>query len=131
MSSGIVNAEARSSEKLYDLEALPGAWVKIRRFDHGEMIDRMGKIIVVGVGARKDGGESGDARIDHRASRIHDFAKAIIDHNLGDKKGNKYDFSKPKDVFAIDPTVGDEIADKIGEHQEAIPEEEVPNSEGS
>lgn len=131
---GLVNAEARPSEKLYELKSLPGAWVLLRRFDHGQMIDRMGKILVAGMPTQDDDGQmnqSGDIHIDHRAQRIHDFSKAIVDHNLGDAKGRKYSFKNPQHVFAIDPTVGDEINDLIGEHQEVIPEDEIPNSEGS
>lgn len=124
----IVNAEARPSIVLYDLESLPGAWVKVKRFDHGERIDRLGMILVMGIGGEEQGGA---ARIDHRAARVHDFSKAIVDHNLGNKVGVKYNFNMPKDVFAIDPTIGDEIDDIIGKHQEVIPEEELPNSDES
>jgi hypothetical protein len=134
----LVNAQARPSEVTYDLESIKGGWVTVRRFDHGERIDRLGKILVMGIGGEKDskggqgdGESSGEARINHRAARLHDFAKAIVDHNLADKSGKKYDFRKPESVFAIDAEIGDEIDDIIGTHQEAIPEEDVPKSDGN
>lgn len=131
---GLVDASARPSEKTYYLKSLPNAWILLRRFDHGQMIDRMGKVLVAGMTRDDDGqmNEGGDIHIDHRAQRIHDFAKAIVDHNLGDKDGKKYSFKNPQHVFAIDPTIGDEINDLIGEHQEVLPDKEtLPNSEGS
>lgn len=123
----LVNAEVRPSEETYNLESLSGAWVKIRRFDHGERIDRLGKILVMGLDEDKEG----HATINHRAARLHDFSKAIVDHNLGNSKGRKYDFTKPEDVFNLDPTIGDEIDDIIQVHQEAIPESDIPKSEES
>lgn len=127
--SGLVNAQARPSEETYDLKSLPGGWITVRRFDHGERIDRLAKVLVMGM---SDNGEEGaTATINHRAARLHDFAKAIVDHNLADSKGVKYDFKKPDAVFAIDAEIGDEIDDLIGRHQEVIPEEDLPNSEGN
>jgi hypothetical protein len=128
MTGQLVNAKARPSEATYNLESIEGGWIKVRRFTHGERVDRLGMILVMGISDDKEGGE---AKIDHKAARLHDFDKAIIDHNLGDGNGKKYDFSKQQDVFDIDPTIGDEIDDLIGTHQEAIPADEVPNSEGN
>jgi len=130
----LVNAQARPSEVNYPLESIEGGWVLVRRFDHGERIDRLGKILVMSIS--DDDGESGEktsgsATINHRAARLHDFAKAIVDHNLADRKGNKYNFKKPEHVFAIDGEIGDEIDDIIGKHQEALPDEDVPKSEGN
>ena len=123
----LVNAQARPSEELYELTSIPGGWIRVRRFDHGERIDRLGKVLVMGI----NDDESGSATINHRAARLHDFKNAIVDHNLSDAKGRKYDFSKPDDVFAIDASIGDEIDDLVGQHQEVIPPEEIPNSEGN
>ncbi len=125
--ANLVNAQAKPSEKNYPLESIEDGWVTVRRFDHGERIDRLSKILVMGI----DDDASGSATIDHRAARLHDFDKAIVDHNLSDKAGRKYNFGKPEDVFALDPTIGDEIDDIVGLHQEAIPEEDVPKSKGS
>jgi hypothetical protein len=122
----LVNAKARPSEATYELECLPGAWVKLRRFNHGERIDRMGKVLTIGY---NQDDETGQATINHRAARLHDFANAILDHNLGDGTGKKYNFHQPDDVFAIDPSVGDEIDDLIQTHQEVIPDAEIPKSE--
>lgn len=124
----LVNAKARPREETYNLECLPGAWVTIKRFNHGERIDRLGKILVMGMVDPDDPDSSPEARINHRAARLHDFSKAIVDHNLGDG-GKKYDFKKPDHVFDIDGTVGDEIDDLIQQHQEVIPDVEVPKSE--
>lgn len=123
----LVNAEARSSVERYPLTSIEGGWIKVRRFDHGERIDRLGKILVMGISDDDKG--TGSATINHRAARLHDFEKAIVDHNLGTKDGRKYNFSKTEDVFGLDPTIGDEIDDLIGEHQEAIPESDLPKSE--
>lgn len=128
MAGQLVNAKARLSEATLDLKSIEGGWIKVRRFTHGERIDRLGKVLVMGISDNEEGGE---ARIDHRAQRLHDFEHAIVDHNLSDGNGRKYNFSKKDDVFDIDPTIGDEIDDLIGEHQEAIPEDEIPNSEGN
>ncbi len=124
----LVNAEARPSVERYELTSIEGGWIKVRRFDHGERIDRLSKILVMGI---DDDGERGSATINHRASRLHDFEKAIVDHNLGNKDGRKYNFSKAEDVFGLDPTIGDEIDDIISDHQEAIPEADIPKSEGN
>ena len=122
----LVNAEARPSVERYELTSIEGGWIKVRRFDHGERIDRLSKILVMGI---DDDGERGSATINHRASRLHDFEKAIVDHNLGTEDGRKYNFNKAEDVFGLDPTIGDEIDDIIGEHQEVIPEADIPKSE--
>lgn len=126
----LVNAKARPREEVYDLKSLPGGWVKIRRFNHGERIDRLSKVLVMSVeGDEEDA--SPEARINHLAARQHDFAHAILDHNLGDGNGYKYNFKKKEDVMAIDGEVGDEIDDLIQIHQAVIPDSEVPNSERS
>ncbi len=122
----LVNAEARSSVERYALDSIEDGWIKVRRFDHGERIDRLSKILVMGISDDDTG--TGSATINHRAARLHDFEKAIVDHNLGTKDGRKYNFSKPEDVFALDPTIGDEIDDIIGTHQEAIPDTDIPKS---
>ncbi len=123
----LVNAEARSSVETYPLESIEDGWIKVRRFDHGERIDRLGKILVMGISEDDDKG-SGSATINHRAARLHDSEKAIVDHNLGTKDGRKYNFHKSEDVFGLDPTIGDEIDDIIGTHQEAIPDTDIPKS---
>ena len=123
----LVNAEARSSVETYQLESIEDGWIKVRRFDHGERIDRLGKILVMGISEDAEEG-TGSATINHRAARLHDFEKAIVDHNLGAKDGRKYNFHKSEDVFALDPTIGDEIDDIIGTHQEAIPDIDIPKS---
>lgn len=128
----LVNAEVKPSEKTYQLKSVDGGWVTIKRFDHGEMVDRLGKILVMGFNKQAmEEADRGEGRMDHRAARIHDFGKAITDHNLGDKEGKKLNFKNPPDVFKLDPSVGDEINELIGEHQDAIPDKEIPNSEGS
>jgi hypothetical protein len=122
----LVNARVRPREQTYELKSLEGAWVTIRRFNHGERIDRLGKILVMGFG---DDETTGQATINYRAARLHDFGNAITDHNLGDGNGRKFDLTKPDDVFELDPTVGDEIDELIQAHQEVIPESEIPKSE--
>lgn len=122
----IVNAEARPSVETYTLDSIEDGWIKVRRFDHGERIDRLGKILVMGISDDDSG--TGSATINHRAARLHDFDKAIVDHNLGTKDGRKYNFKKPEDVYGLDPTIGDEIDDIIGTHQEAIPAADIPKS---
>lgn len=129
----LVNAESRPSIETYPLTSVEDGWIKVRRFDHGERIDRLSKILVMGI--NDDDSGAGSATINHRAARLHDFEKAIVDHNLGTKSGRKYSFSQPEDVFGLDPTIGDEIDDIIGTHQEAIPAADIPksseNSQGS
>lgn len=123
----LVNAKARIIEQTYQLKSLPGGWVKVRRFTHGERKARLDHILSYHSGGEDEGGM---AKISQAIGAQYDFEHAIVDHNLGDGD-RKYDFTKKADVWALDPEVGDEITDIINVHQEVIPETELPKSEAS
>lgn len=126
----IVNAKHRPRQQTYDLQTLEGGWVTIRRFTHEERLDRATIIMTLTAGEDEMGEQQGEARINHKAARLHDFKSTIVDHNLGDGS-KKYNFRDAKDVWDLDAEVADEVDDLIAKHQEVIPSVDIPKSEGS
>ena len=123
----LVEAGFKPREKRYDLEMIEGGWVKLRRMSHGsanELTD-----VRLSFESGKGKGQA-KARLSTVTGRQFQFEKAVVDHNLGDN-GRKYNFSKPEDVDALDPSIGDEIAQLIDDHQDLVEDDDIPNSEAS
>lgn len=127
--SELVTAKHRPRQQTYQLESIEGGWLTVRRFTHEERLDRAGLIMSMTMGDDDSGEAQGKARIDHKAARLHDFKSCIVDHNLSPDGARKYNFRDAKDVWDLDAEVGDEIDDIISEHQEVIPEAELPKSQ--
>ena len=121
-SDELVDVGFRPREHIYDLEEMPGAWVELRRLDHGQS-NELTDVRLAFVAGEDE--EEGQARLRSKSGRHYQFARCIVDHNLS-ADGKKLDFSKRRDVDKIDPVVGDEIANLIDEHNSAMPDDLVP-----
>ena len=127
----VVEAGFKPREKRYDLDTVEDGWVKLRRMSHGsanELTDiRLSFVQDESTGKGKG---KGKAKISTVTGRQYQFDKAVVDHNLG-HDGKPYDFAKPEDVNDLDPTIGDEIAELIDDHQDLVKDDDIPNSEAS
>ena len=128
MAEELVEAGFKPREKRYDLESLEGGWIRLRRMDHGHANELTDIRLSFVQEEKAEGG--GKATISTKAGRQFSFEHAVVDHNLS-SGGKKCDFKNPKDVDALDPVCGDEIANLIEQHQELVEEADLPNSEAS
>jgi hypothetical protein len=123
----MARATHRQQEKRYDLEKAEGGYVTLRRLNHGEKLDRLDESMHFESGE----GDNAKVFVSTARTRLFDFAHCIIDHNLEDDEGKKLDFKNPVDVRRLDGAIGDEIAEKINNHNETIGDDpkdnELPN----
>lgn len=126
-SDELVDVGFRPREHIYDLEEMPGAWVELRRLDHGQS-NELTDVRLAFVAGEDE--EEGQARLRSKSGRHFQFSRCIVAHNLS-VKGQKLDFKKRRDVDRIDPVVGDEIANLIDEHNSALPDDLDPLDEPS
>lgn len=107
-----------------DLATLPktdeeeGGWVELRRLSFGEKLDKDAEAMKM----RFDFGKVEDVKdMDAEVSLISayatvvEFSRCIVDHNLEDDNGKKLDLSKLDSVRQLDPRVGQEISELLGE----------------
>lgn len=128
----IVEAGFRQSEKTYELESIEGGWVTLKRLNHGQS-NELADLRLTFVPGRGEGEDenTATARTSIKIGRHYSFSRCISNHNLG-ADGKKFDFSKRRDVDALDPTIGDEVADLIDKHNETIEGTgDIPNSSES
>ncbi len=121
----LVEVGFRPREKHYDLEEMAGAWVELRRLDHGQS-NELTDVRLAFVAGEEE--EEGQARLRSKSGRHFQFSRCIVNHNLA-IKGQKLDFSKRRDVDRIDPVIGDEVANLIDEHNSALPDDLDPLEE--
>ena len=109
----------------FELKTLPGGYVVVRRMTYGEYLARreIASRMDLKSGEDRAGGMAGTMQLVNRKVVYIEFASCIVDHNLETEvKGprdaeapsvRKLDFSKEKDVDALDPRIAEEIGTYI------------------
>lgn len=135
MPVGTVSQDVVRSE----LKTLPGrngdeaGFVALRKLPYGQILARrdMSSKMVMEQRARR-GRNSGDddtQRVEmelmQTVTRMYEFAHAVVDHNITDPNNRKLDFSKPNDVKALDPKVGQEIEALIDSMNSDVDEDDL------
>lgn len=116
--SDLVVASKKRDAIRHDLKTVEGGWIEIRQLSYDEMLERRdgaSRIIMETGGARRNAASQNMAiQLANKWSNHFTFPRCIVDHNLADDQGVRYDFKKPNQVFqSLDPKVGAEIESLI------------------
>jgi hypothetical protein len=98
----------------YDLQSLPDGFVSLKQLSFGEMLQRRDRGLRYTQEMTQGNGNAAKMQIDilNEFSRLHDFPRCIVDHNLEDDQGNKLDFGErmiKMTLAVLDPKIGSEI----------------------
>lgn len=110
----------------YDINSLPGAWVKLVPLSYGQVLARREM-------ATKMSGGMTDNTVDidliQQKTREFDFEHCIVDHNLyhDEAESEKMEFGNPLTLVELDPKVGQEIENLIDDLNREITEEDLKN----
>lgn len=104
-----VGTVTRNTER-FDLKTLPGAYVVVRRMSYGEKLERQDAILSMRTSKENEGLE---VSMLNKNAALRDFSKLIIEHNITDDNERLLNFKDAKDIFALDPRIGDEIGQLI------------------
>lgn len=110
----------------FDLKSIPpkdgeeGGWVELRRMSFGEKQEKDAEAMKMRLNMSGTGRQMTDMNAEVAMINLHatalEFSRCIVDHNLEDSDtGIKLDFRKAADVRRLDPRVGQEISDLIGD----------------
>ncbi len=114
----------------FPLKSLPeqngeeAGWVELRKLTYGQILERrdMGaKMAIEGVGNRSSSREEDMkviTEIIQKKVTEFEFKSCVVDHNLDDAAGKHLNFSDPRNVWALDPQVGQEIGRLIDEQNQ-------------
>jgi hypothetical protein len=120
----LVNATVPTDAERFELRSVEGAWVMLKPLPYGELLERRDKAsrmsMEAGTGNRRKKQDVGRLDIDmmQQQTRIYEFQKCVVDHNLGDDKGNKLNFTNSSTLNLLDPKVGQEIETLIDQLNE-------------
>ncbi len=96
------------TEERFDLKTLlPDGFVIIRRMTYGEKLARQDDIMQMRASMED---KTVQMSMLNKKAALSDFGNLILDHNITDENERKLNFKDAKDVFALDPRVGEEIA---------------------
>lgn len=109
-------ADVTSLEE-YKLKSVEGGEVKLKRLTYGQKLHRRAMVSKMRIeqqrGKSKD--FSGELDLINERATQYDFANCIVDHNLEDESGAKLNFQVVADIQRLDPRIGEEIDNLIGE----------------
>lgn len=110
-----------------DLKSLPGGWVQLKTMSWRQKLQRQDMMMRFQVQMTRKGDAAADYSGDTLKVQDFDLRCCVLDHNLEDKDGNKYEL--PRDISKIHPRIGSEIDDLIAEMNGLGGEDdELPNS---
>jgi hypothetical protein len=114
-----------------DLTTVPNGWVELRRLSFGEKMAKDAEAMRMKFDM--DGAAKGDTRAEFTMinveTQMREFALCVMDHNLtkpnpADPENEDVDlplnFKNKVDVAELDPRVGDEISQLIGEMNDFV-----------
>lgn len=104
------NAEVNLGDIIHhELKSLPEGYVDLRRMTYGESVQRraMMKLQLESSGRSKN--FSGELALASVNMTVFDFARCVVDHNLEDSTGRKFNLGSESDLVKLDPRVGQEI----------------------
>lgn len=111
-----------------DLKTLPGAYVDLRRLSYGQKLERQSMAVQSSIKGEGKNAEMNMAMMQQEVS-AYEFRHCIADHNLEDENGTKLDFRQKKNVFRLDPRVGEEIGTCIDKMNNFDEGDEAENSD--
>lgn len=117
--SDLINATVPTDAEKFDLRTQEGAWVMLKPLPYGELLERRDKAsrMSMEAGGNRRSKKQDTSRLDidmmQQQTRIYEFSHCIVDHNLGDDKGNKLNFTNASTLNILDPKTGQEIEDLI------------------
>jgi hypothetical protein len=104
-----------SETSRFDLKTCEGGYVEVRRLSYGEKLQRRAMVSGMKVQAEKGKKDfQGEMNLVNEQATLFDFSRCIIGHNLEDENGVLLDFNKGLDVKRLDPRVGEEIDEILG-----------------
>jgi hypothetical protein len=105
--------------------AVEGGWVELRRMSYGEKIAKDAEAMKMkfGMDDAAAGNMNAEVAMINEKVTLLEFQRCIVDHNLtapidknDESKGERpLNFQKLADIQSLDPRVGDEISQLIGE----------------
>lgn len=101
-----------------ELKSCPEGFVEARRLTYGEKLMRRAMVSGLRVEAGKKGEKkdfAGEMKLITEESTVFDFVHCILDHNLEDEDGNKLNLTNKNDINRLDPRIGEEIDEFLGE----------------
>lgn len=115
----------------HDLKSCAGGFVKLRRLNWSEMLERRtmtGQMNMV-ASAKSNSSQEMVASMSLANKKVteFEFKNCIVEHNLEDDNGNLLDFRSPVAFVLLDPRIGDEIDRLINKMNQF--EEDLGNSE--
>lgn len=117
--------------EIFELKSLPGGFVKIRRMNYGEKLQRSEMTMSMRMDMADKKNMGADMKMLSRQVSLWSFAKLIVEHNLEKADGSPLNFKNQFDVESLDGVIGEEIdtyIDKVNNFEED--EEALGNSNG-
>lgn len=116
----------------FDLKALPGGKVTLRRMTYGQKLLRMQNTSKMSIAMQKGKGNvQGMMEMLQLQAALYDFKTCVVDHNLTDPQNRPLDFNSQMDVTSLDPRVGEEIATYIDKLNNFEEDDELGNSQSA
>lgn len=106
--------DMNTTEK-FELKSLPEAFVVARRLTYGEKLERRAMMSGMKVETGRGKDFAGEMQLMNEQATLYDFQKCIIEHNLEDENGNLLNLNSVQDIRRLDPRVGEEIENLLGE----------------
>jgi len=121
-------ATVSKSTERKELESIPvedgqeKAFVELRRFSFGEKMEKDAEALKMKFNSDTDNKEDVNAEVAMVSvkANILEIQRCVVDHNLEDDSGNKLDFRKVEHIRMLDPRVGQEITELIGEMNDFV-----------
>jgi hypothetical protein len=113
----LVTPERKDLTTLPAVDGQEGGWVELRRLSWGEKLQKDAEAMRMKMVTDPNNAKDMQAEISMVSVVVShlEFSRCIIDHNLEDDKGRKLDLRNKTDIAQLDPRVGQEISDLIGE----------------
>ena len=89
------------------LRTCEGAYVVTRKYTYEERSRRAG--VAYAMTFERGEGSAGKIEDLQHDANVYDIRHCVVDHNLGDKDGNRLDLTNPKVIGSLDPIIGEEI----------------------
>jgi hypothetical protein len=126
MEGDMARATVLQSTERKELTTLPGVdgeeggYVVLRRLSYGEKLSKDAEAMKMrfdmgGASAKNGKDISAEVTLINVYAASLEFAKCIVDHNLEDESGRKLNFGNIEDFRRLDPRIGQEISELIGE----------------
>jgi hypothetical protein len=100
-------------EEKVELKTCPGGFVQLRKMTYGQKLERQNAAAKMSMSLGKGRNKRAEIDMMNRAATTYEFKMCVVDHNLEDATGIKYDLTTQAGVEALDPRIGEEISSLI------------------